>query len=137
VAVESWDPGGAASGLTPIKLQRLLRAARQLDEPRFGLDGSTAGELAPQARHGGGTRPGVDWAEAAGALDDDDILALIRLFTLAESALSGWESGAASPVIPLAAVLKRRGSYPPELTAWIKAHSDNRFLPYGNLMDRL
>ncbi len=75
--------------------------------------------------------------EVAKGLGDDEVVALIRLFTMAESALPGWKAGDASPVIPLAAVLKQRGSYPADLTAWIRAHSDNRFLPYGNLMNRL
>lgn len=136
MAVESWHPGGEPV-LTPEKRERLLEAARRLDEPRFGLDAEAAGELAPLARHGAGARPGVDWAQAAQPLADDDIVALIRLFTLAEAAIPGWEAGDASPVIPLAAVLKKRRSYPSDLTGWIKAHSDNRFLPYGNLMDRL
>jgi hypothetical protein len=137
LTVESWDPRSAAAGLTPGKRERLLQAARHLDEPRFGLGLDTAGELAPLARHGAGSRPGVDWAQAALPLDDDDVIALIRLFTLAESAIPGWEAGDASPVIPLVALLKRRGAYPQELTGWIKSNSDNRFLPYGNLMDRL
>ena len=136
VAVESWDPGSAPE-LTPEKLERLMGASRRLQEPRFGLDAGAAGELAPLARHCRGGGRGVDWTEAAQQLPDNDIVALIRLFTLAESALSGWEAGDASPVIPLAALLKQRGSYPPDLTGWIKANSDNRFLPYGNLMDRL
>jgi hypothetical protein len=137
LTVESWDPGSAAEGLTPGKLERLRRAARCLDQPRFGLELDAAGELAPLARHGAGSRPGIDWAETARPLDDDDVIALIRLFTLAESAIPGWEAGDASPVIPLVALLKRRGAYPPELTGWIKRNTDNRFLPYGSLMDRL
>jgi hypothetical protein len=137
VPVESWDPGGAQAGLTPAALERLLEAARRLDEPRFGLDAKAAGELAPLARHGGGSRPGVDWSAAGEALEDAEVIALVRLFTLAEKTLSGWEAGDASPVIPLATLLKARGSYPRALTAWIRANSDNRFLPYGNLMDRL
>jgi len=136
VTVERWDPAGAAAGLTPQKLERLLEASRHLDEPRFGL-GEAAAELAPLARQATGSRLGADWAETAEGLADDEVVALIRLFTLAESALPGWEAGDASPVIPLAAVLKRRGSYPGDLTGWIRANSDNRFLPYGNLMNRL
>ena len=53
-----------------------------------------------------------------------------RLFTLLASV-------SFAPVIPLVAELKRRGDYPNDLTAWIKANTDNRFLPYGSLMDRL
>lgn len=135
MTVESWDPRTPAGGLTPEALERLLEAAARQDEPRFGLDRQAAAELAALARH----RPadGVDWARAADGLGDDQLVALIRLFTLAEKSLPGWEAGDASPVIPLAAVLRDRGSYPPDLTAWIRAHSDNRFLPYGNLMARL
>lgn len=135
MTVGSWDPAEERAGLTPEKLERLLDAARRIDEPRFGLDATAAGALAPLARHG--RRPGVDWAEAAEPLPDDDVVALIRLFTLAESRLPGWEGGDASPVIPLARLLKRRGRYPADLTGWIRANSDNRFLPYGSLMDRL
>ncbi|HEX7037597.1 MAG TPA: hypothetical protein VF210_17645 [Pseudomonadales bacterium] len=135
MTVETWDPRPPAAGLTPRAVERLLEAAARLDEPRFGLDREAAAELAPVARH----RPaaGIDWAQAAEGLGDDELIALVRLFTLAESALPGWEARDESPVIPLAAVLRRRGRYPADLTAWIRAHSDNRFLPYGNLMARL
>jgi hypothetical protein len=40
-------------------------------------------------------------------------------------------------VIAIVRELRHRGSYPKELTAWIKAHTTNRFLPYGSLADRL
>lgn len=141
MTVESWDPNAGQSGdgpprLTPESLTRLLEAACRLETPRFGLDASAAGELAPLARHGGAGSD-LDWGAAADTLSDEDVVALIRLFTLAESQLTGWEAGEQSPVIPLARELKRRGSYPADLTAWIKANSDNRFLPYGSLMDRL
>lgn len=136
MTVESWDPGRAPE-LTAGRLASLLEAARRLDQPHFGLEVHTARALAPLARHATGSRPGVNWGAAAERLDDDELVALIRLFTLAEPALPGWESGDDSPVIPLAAALKSRGSYPPDLTAWIRANSSNRFLPYGNLMRRL
>lgn len=132
MSVENWDPRAGAV-LTHRTVVQLLAAAARLEEPRFGLDAAAAGALAPFARHGGS----VDWAQEAERLDPADLVALIRLFTRAEAELPGWESGDASPVIPLARELKRRGAYPADLTAWIRAHSDNRFLPYGNLMDRL
>ena len=84
------------------------------------------------ARHGGR----CDWQAAAQGLEAEEIERLVRFYTLAE-ALPGWEAGAQSPVIPLARELKARDAWPDDLTAWIKAHTDNRFLPYGSLMDRL
>jgi hypothetical protein len=64
-------------------------------------------------------------------------VALIRLFTLGEGQFSTWQAGAKSAVVKLVRVLKQRGEMTPELTTWIKANTDNRFLPYGDLMDRL
>jgi hypothetical protein len=113
-------------------LAELIGAAENLETPDFGLDRERIGALAALARHD----EKVDWRQAAEGLDSEQIVALAKLFTLAER-LPGWEAGARSPVIPLAAVLKARGDYPDDLTAWIKGHTDNRFLPYGSLMDRL
>jgi hypothetical protein len=136
VGVETWDPRPAAPQLSDATVAQLLAAAGRLDEACFGLDTEAANRLAVFARHGDGG-DGPDWAVPARRLGDDELIALIRLFTLAESTFGNWEAGDASPVIPLAAELKRRGSYPAELTGWIRANSRNRFLPYGNLMKRL
>lgn len=139
MTVESWDPSRPSAALTASILERLLTAAGrdavESGASGAGLDAEAAAELAPAARHD--PAAGADWAAAAAPLEDGQIIALIRLFTLGEAHWSGWKAGDASPVIPLAAELRRRGSYPADLTTWIRAHSDNRFLPYGNLMARL
>ncbi|MDE0420356.1 MAG: hypothetical protein OXK76_05630 [Gammaproteobacteria bacterium] len=67
----------------------------------------------------------------------DRLIAWLRVLTLAEASVAGCDVGAKSPVIVLARMLRERGDYPAELTAWIKSVSSNRFLPYGSLMDRL
>jgi hypothetical protein len=132
MTVESFDPSAADHTISDARLARLLDAACRLDEEQFGLAAAEVRELAAVAVH-----PESDWSARAETLGDEEIEALIRLFTLAESRLSGWESGAASPVVPLAAALKGRGTYPADLTRWIKSNTRNRFLPYGSLMDRL
>ncbi len=76
------------------------------------------------------------WARAAPELDDQQLKRLVRFFTIAEMQLPGWEAENRSPVIWLCRELKERGKFPDrELVAWIKAHSTNKFLPYGNLLD--
>jgi len=132
LSVERFDPGALALTLNANVLDELLRAAGELDAERFGLSADRVSALSGIARHDDKT----DWVGAAASLDSGDLVALIRLFTLAER-LPGWESGARSPVIPLARLLKSRGDYPEDLTAWIRAHTSNRFLPYGSLLDRL
>lgn len=77
-----------------------------------------------------------DWLEAAAELDQDTLTHLVRFFTLAEMQLPGWEAGSKSPVIWLCRELKKRGAFPDaELIQWIKSNTDNKFLPYGNLLD--
>ncbi len=132
MSVEPFDPSALALKLDADVLEELASAATKLDETDFGLARERVSALAAVARQDAKS----DWQAAAGELDSDRLIALIRLYTLAER-LPGWEAGPRSPVIPLAAELKKRGDYPDDLTAWIKANTDNRFLPYGSLMDRL
>lgn len=132
MSVETFDPGASKPSISDDDLARLLTAAVKLDLPDFGLSAGAVAGLARLARH-----PDADWQQRAGDLSDDDAVALIRFFTLAEARFPAWEAGAKSPVIPLVAELKKRGGYPQELTRWIKGHTDNRFLPYGSLLDRL
>ena len=77
------------------------------------------------------------WAPLLTAFDSATLIALVRFFTLAEQQLPGWEAGRTSPAIACARELRGRHDYPAELTAWIRQHSDNRFLPYGSLLDRV
>jgi hypothetical protein len=132
MAVDSWDP---AAGGEPSELDvaRLCLASAALEKQDFGLSAHEIARLAPFARQQGA----VDWAQLAQGLESAQIVALVRLFTLAESAFPAWESGPRSPVVPLVALLKSRAAYPSELTRWIKTNTSNRFLPYGSLMDRL
>ena len=136
MSVGSWEPAAGRAELGAEVLSRLCRAAADLEAPAFGLDAAEVDGLAPYARDGGPGSP-IDWSAAATPLDDAEIVALIRLFTLAEMAFPGWKGADRSPVIALAALLKQRGAFPPGLTAWIRANSDNRFLPYGSLLRRL
>ncbi|MCP5184195.1 MAG: hypothetical protein H6993_09550 [Pseudomonadales bacterium] len=132
MSVDSFDPATLAARLTPDIIGRLVQAAEHLEADMLGLDEAESTRLAGVARHGK-----VDWAAAATGLSEAELVALIKVFTVAEKRLPGWEAAAGSPVIPLAKELRRRGAWPADMTAWIRARSDNRFLPYGSLMDRL
>lgn len=72
--------------------------------------------------------------EVANNLTDEEIVALVRFFTLAEMQFTGWDGGKQSPVIYLVRILKERGTFTPDLRKWIKAHTDNRYLPYGSAL---
>ena len=132
MSVGTWYPSEQITELSPAVLDRLLAAAAQPVEENFGLSRADIERLAGLAQ-----ADRVNWQAASRRLDDDQMLALIRFYTLAEGKFPAWKAGSNSPVIVLAKALRARGAWPAELTAWIKRHTDNRFLPYGSLLDRL
>lgn len=113
-------------------LDRLLAASGHPASDDFGLATVEVERLAGTAHSNR-----ADWQTASRDLSDTDLLALVRFYTLAESHFPAWKSGANSPVIVLARALRGRGAWPPDLTVWIKQNTENRFLPYGNLLDRI
>ena len=72
--------------------------------------------------------------QSAEDLSADDLVSLVRFFTLVEAGVSGWEAGRKSPVIPLVRFLKARDAFTPELRRWVKSNTDNRYLPYGSAL---
>ena len=125
--VGAWEP--------PAKLGD--RHARVLDEAATAgdvleLDEDAEARLREVAQASAG-----EWSGFFADRTSPRLIAWMRVLTLAEETIPGCETGAKSPVIMLARLLRGRGDYPAELTPWIKSVSTNRFLPYGSLMDRL
>jgi hypothetical protein len=132
MALGSWDPGleQSTSGFTidNTVLEHFIALADQLDQLATVLSADEQQLHAPLMQ-----QDQQAWTSAAEGISDEDILKLIRFFTVAEK-IPGWEAGEKSPVIYLARALKKRGQkIDRELLLWIKAHSDNHFLPYGPL----
>lgn len=67
-------------------------------------------------------------------IDTPALESLARFFTLAEMQLPGWEGGKRSPVIYIVRQLKSRDAFSADLRKWIKANTDNRYLPYGSAL---
>ena len=125
--VGAWEP--------PARLgdehARTLDAA-ETDGDRLVVDEDAASRLREVVNAGA-----KDWRAFFGDRSSDCLIAWLRVLTLADASVAGCDVGAKSPVIVMARMLRERGDYPSELTAWIKTVSSNRFLPYGSLMDRL
>ena len=128
MSVESFDPGAQETELDDATVAALVGLAPAGDEVDLSTD--DVERYAYAAKHDG-------WEARAAQLGDDEIKALIRLFTLGEERYPSWSAGAKSPVVPFVRELKQRGSYEVEWTRWIKAHTTNKFLPHGSLLDRL
>lgn len=113
------------------RIERLLLASAALDQPNFGFSAEELEDLAPLMRC-----QKDEWSAAAARLKDDQLVRLVRLLTLAER-LPGWQARERSPVIALMAELRLRNAVPVDLGPWIRSNTDNRFLPWGSLLDRL
>lgn len=73
------------------------------------------------------------WHPLLHPLETSQLVSLVRFFTQAEQHWTGWEGADKNPVVWICKELKTRGAFPDDdLIQWIKTHTDNRFLPYGN-----
>ena len=146
MSVESFDPSATGVALDQAAISRLLEAGSGLTGSELNADAATGdglgdglglSTLEQSSMANLMTAPAADWQAAVESLSDTEIETLVRFLTLAEEAITGWQAGDKSPVIPLVKVLKARGNYDRSLTRWIKSNTNNRFLPHGSLMDRL
>lgn len=131
----TWDPGAEHDQTTPDLSATLAKRFIELSQSQQLDDLATVLSDEEKQVHAGLMRLQKEaWFALAESLNDTDIEHLIRFFTKAEK-LPGWDAGEKSPVIWLGKVLKQRGTgISRELTLWIKANSDNRFLPHGPLL---
>jgi len=126
--IGSWDPDPK---LSEQHRDILDRAADAIDQPGLGMTTETQQMLSSVIQ----ASPQI-WLDFVEQETTIRIIGWIKVLTLIEEVL-GVEVGAKSPVITLVRLLKKRNAYPNYLTEWIKSHSNNRFLPYGSLADRL
>jgi hypothetical protein len=130
----SWDPDAAqASAEFSIDQQQLQQFIELADNDQ--LDTLSTQLSADQIQQQAALMqlPEGNWITASESLNHEQLVALIRFFTCAET-LPGWQCGEKSPVIWLTKALKQRGEkLDRDTLLWIRSNSDNRFLPYGSL----
>lgn len=74
------------------------------------------------------------WKQAVADYSPEQLKQLIRFFTAAEQRIAGWDAGAESPAIWINKVLRQKGEkLSRDELLWIRANSDNRFIPNGGL----
>jgi len=131
MAIGVWEPARGPAD-KPLKLDQLKAYAALPDAVLTNL----AANLTVEQVSDDGRLMRLNEApwQVATALTDEELVSLVRFFTIAEMQLPGWDGGKQSPVIYLVRILKQRGSFPPALRQWVKANTDNRYLPNGALV---
>ncbi|MCR9260004.1 MAG: hypothetical protein NXH95_09795 [Pseudomonadaceae bacterium] len=130
MTVDTFDPSAMAQPIDAKLAAALCAAAEISADNELVLAELDVKRFAPMASGG-------DWSTLGDELSDEQVAQLIRIFTLGEMQFSSWTAADKSPVIALVQLLKQRGVYEPEMTRWIKSNTTNRFLPHGNLLNRL
>ena len=133
MGVGVWNPDGdkeAAKSVDQATLEKCLTLAAGIEETISEAQLESAGLESDRWL----MALEEDAWRAAEALDKGQLESLARLFTLVESQVFGWDAGKKSPVIPLVKILKSREEFEPELRKWIKANTDNRYLPHGSAL---
>ncbi len=126
VGVGVWEPGKSISVSTE-QLQKLVSQVGEIDLAQ--LTSTCDDEFMDS--NAWMMKLGESAWQVADALPAEDLVRLVRFFTLAEMQLPGWEGGKRNPVICLVKILKSRDEFPADLRKWIRANTDNRYLPYG------
>lgn len=126
MSTATWEPSPADFSLNAAQLQELLACLPTTDSPaslvnRFSWLAASA--KAPQQQ----------WQNMAETYQDNELVELIKFYTLAEEELD-WNLKDKSAVISLFKILKKRTGTDKELVKWVKAHSSNRFLPFGAVL---
>ena len=131
MSVDTFDPSAMNAVMDEDTCRELCAFAARFEGDQLQLTEAELARFTPLAVHAG-------WAEKAQTIEPPSVLeALIKIFTLGEMNYASWAAGDKSPVIALVKELKRREAYDSSVTKWVKAHTTNRFLPHGSLMDRL
>ena len=128
--VGSWEPDEPA--LSDVHRKILDVAIKALGQPQLGLSADQQNSIRQAVR-----ASAESWRDFAQEQSSAEITNWIRALTRAEMTLTGVELGARAPVIALVRLRKQLDEYPDDLTEWVKENTDNRFLPYGSLLDRL
>jgi hypothetical protein len=136
MTINTWDPNQQSLDNTSYTLD-IFFLNKAIDFAENHLDTEIASYLTPQEQQQHAPimkLPKETWFSLKTSLSNENIIALIRFFTLAEVQLTDWSGEEHSPVISLTKMLRQNGEkVSTELLQWIKAKNNNRFLPYGAL----
>ena len=126
MTVGSFDPGARLeTALSVENVEALVALAETLPTDDAALDGWSL--AAAEAERFAPFAMAQPWADQLQKITSDQLIGLIRLFTLGEEKHPAWSAGEKSCVIVFARELKRRGDYDASLTRWIKSHSHSIF----------
>ncbi len=126
MSVDSWQPQQAQNLIEVASLDKLIDLANQFSEEADFT--SELNWIQPLAHVDNKT-----WSQSIKNLPTAQLVSLIQLLTVLEEQHS-WGLAEKSPVIALFKQLRKIAGIDKTLVQWVKAHSENQFLPFGPLL---
>lgn len=128
MAVGTWQPASEPEAISSAALEAALLYTDAESFPKSAPDDVASLQTHMQAT--------ADcWQPLLSEASTESLENWVRFFTLAEQHWTDWFGGDKNPAIWAWRELKARGALPNKpLLQWVKSHTDNRYLPYGNLM---
>jgi hypothetical protein len=126
VTVDSWQPSPQTGNIDSEILERLLNAASS-----FASDQNFTPDLnwiQPFAK-----ADPIKWKDAVKDLANDQLIELIKMLTVLETR-ENWDLADKSPVIAVFKLYKKKFGIDKDLVKWVKANTDNQYLPFGPLL---
>lgn len=126
VTVDSWQPTPIPTQIEQDDLKRLITSASEFVKGKnFTPDLDWIQPLA-KAEY-------AIWQNTVQDLSDNELINIIKLLTTLETQ-HNWDLGEKSPVIAVFKTYKKKSGLNRELVQWVKANSDNQYLPFGPLI---
>jgi uncharacterized protein YihD (DUF1040 family) len=126
VTVDSWQPSPETGNIDSKTLERLLNAASSFaSDQNFTPDLNWIQPLAKA--------DAIKWKDAVQDLTDDQLILLIKMLTILETQ-QNWDLADKSPVITIFKLYKKKSGIDKDLVKWVKANTDNQYLPFGPLL---
>lgn len=129
MSLGSWIPEGEKVGIALPSLESIRRWSVLNDTAITHLS------EADQALLAGTMQAGIEhWQSHLESLSLDELIGLIKFFTLIEMHFPQCRADQYCPAIACAKLVRKKGhKLDKELLGWIRSVSDNRYLPYGPL----
>jgi len=126
MTVDSWQPTPVTNDINPDQFAKLLDLASEFQPGQNFTPESNW--IQPIARI-----EGAIWQNTVQDLSENQLIQLIKLLTSLETQ-ENWDLADKSPVIAIFKVYKKKAGVNRELVQWVKANSDNKYLPFGPLL---
>lgn len=132
MSLGSWNP---ADGKETVQYTLDTRLLQQISNNDWQSDLAAFSQTLPSGSNQMMKLDASVWMESLRDFSRSELWSLIQFFTLLEQQDALYHAGDKSPVIGLNKLLKQRGeALTRDEVMWIKANTDNRYLPNGPLL---